>query len=68
MLRDKFMTVGLTRAIATVLCMALLSACTAVPPPEEPPALPPGVFGMYQDNDVGALPVVRGFRRAGSNS
>jgi hypothetical protein len=44
-----------TRAIANMLCVALLSACAPVPPSAEPPILPPGVFGVYQDNDVGAL-------------
>lgn len=43
-----------TRSIATVLCVAL-SACATMSPSVEPPALPPGVFGVYEDNDVGAL-------------
>ncbi len=55
MLTDHIMTVRRTRAIVNLFCVALLSACTVAPPPAEPPALPPGVFGMYQDNDVGAL-------------
>jgi hypothetical protein len=49
------MTVRRTRSIPAVLGAALLSACAAVSPPAEPAALPPGVFGIYQDNDVGAL-------------
>jgi hypothetical protein len=49
------MTVRSTRSLATVLSAALLSACAALPPSAEPASLPPGVFGMYQDNDIGAL-------------
>jgi hypothetical protein len=49
------MTVRSTRSLATVLGAALLSACAAPPPLAEPASLPPGVFGIYQDNDVGAL-------------
>lgn len=52
---DKIMMVRRTRSIATVLCAALLSACATVPPTAEQASLPPGVFGVYQDNDVGAL-------------
>jgi hypothetical protein len=48
------MTIMRTRSIATMLCMAL-SACGTMPPVAQPPTLPPGVFGMYEDNDVGAL-------------
>ena len=48
------MTAIRTRSIATVLCVTL-SACATAPPLMEPPALPPGVFGVYQDNDVGAV-------------
>ena len=40
--------------IATALCVAL-SACAATSPPTEPASLPPGMFGVYEDNDVGAL-------------
>ena len=43
-----------TRSITTVLCVTL-SACATAPPSIESPALPPGVFGVYQDNDVGAI-------------
>jgi hypothetical protein len=49
------MTVRHTRSITCVLGAILLSACAQVSPPAEPPSLPPGVFGVYQDNDVGAL-------------
>ena len=49
------MTVRHTRSIASVLGAILLSACTQTSPLAEPPSLPPGVFGVYQDNDVGAL-------------
>jgi hypothetical protein len=37
-----------------VLCTAL-SACAFLPPPKETPYLPPGVFGVYEDNATGAL-------------
>jgi hypothetical protein len=53
-LTDKIMMVIRTCSIATVLCVAL-SACAAIPPSAEPAALPPGVFGVYEDNDTGAL-------------
>jgi hypothetical protein len=43
-----------TCSIAALLC-ATLSACAAIPPSAEPASLPPGVFGVYEDNDVGAL-------------
>jgi hypothetical protein len=43
-----------TCSIAALLCVTL-SACAAIPPSAEPAALPPGVFGVYEDNDVGAL-------------
>src|SRR5271154_4511155 len=49
------MTVRSSRTLASVLGAALLSGCTALPPPAEPASLPPGVFGVYEDNDVGAL-------------
>jgi|HubBroStandDraft_1064217.scaffolds.fasta_scaffold30819_2 hypothetical protein len=49
------MTVRHARLINSVLGAVLLSACTQVSPPAEPPSLPPNVFGVNQDNDVGAL-------------
>jgi hypothetical protein len=53
-LTDKIMMNVHTRSIAAALCVAL-SACTATSPQAEPASLPPGVFGVYEDNDVGAL-------------
>jgi hypothetical protein len=49
------MTVRSTRSLATTLSAALLSACAALPRSADPASLPPGVFGMYEDNDIGAL-------------
>lgn len=43
-----------TKLIVAGLCVAL-SSCTALPRSAEPPVLPPGVFGVYQDNDTGAI-------------
>lgn len=40
------------------LAMALgltLTACASLPASRTTPFLPPGVFGVYQDNDVGAI-------------
>ncbi len=47
--------VPITRSITALFGMALLSACVAAVPSVEPPSLPPGVFGVYEDNDIGAL-------------
>jgi hypothetical protein len=43
------------RSLTSMLSMVLLFACAPVPPSVMPPSLPPGVFGVYEDNDVGAL-------------
>ena len=40
---------------ANGLLLLLVSACTAVAPRQQVPQLPPGVYGIYQDNDVGAI-------------
>jgi hypothetical protein len=42
------------RIAATVLCAAL-GACATTAPSSPVPELPPGIFGVYQDNDLGAL-------------
>ena len=42
------------RPITTLLCLAA-TCCAAVPPRPQPAELPPGVYGIYQDNDVGAI-------------
>jgi hypothetical protein len=51
---DRILTALCTRSIAAVLCAAL-SSCAAVSPSVVSPSLPPDVFGVYEDNDVGAL-------------
>jgi hypothetical protein len=42
-----------TRLIVVVMCAAL-PACATLVPARETPNLPPGVFGVYEDNDTGA--------------
>ncbi len=44
-----------TRSITSMLSTLLLWACAPVAPSVAPASLPPGVFGVYEDNDVGAL-------------
>jgi hypothetical protein len=39
----------------TVLSCLLASSCAAIPPRSQPAQLPPGVYGTYLDNDVGAI-------------
>jgi hypothetical protein len=44
------------RALIGVPLLAVsLTACSSLPATERTPFLPPGVFGTYQDNDVGAI-------------
>ena len=44
------------RSLIASLCLAgVLAGCTAVTPPPDTPALPPDVYGMRVDNDVGAI-------------
>ena len=38
-----------------VLLTGLLAACATLPATQDTPFLPPGVFGVYLDNDVGAI-------------
>jgi len=38
-----------------MLGLVLLVACAPMLPSVVPPSLPPGVYGVYEDNDVGAL-------------
>jgi hypothetical protein len=52
---DKIMSLIGTRSITSALSTVLLFACAPVPPSFAPPSLPAGVFGVYEDNDVGAL-------------
>src|ERR1700760_2230599 len=42
-----FLTAGLS-----VLCLA---ACATLPPTPATPYLPAGVYGTYEDNDIGAI-------------
>jgi hypothetical protein len=42
------------RLILPMLCLAV-AACTPPPPPVATPRLPPDVFGMNEDNDLGAI-------------
>jgi hypothetical protein len=44
-----------TRSITSLLSIVWLFACAPVSPSIAPPVLPPGVFRVYEDNDVGAL-------------
>src|SRR5277367_1353135 len=48
------MTISHNRLLAMVLCAALPS-CAALPTPADTSYLPPGVFGVYEDNATGAL-------------
>jgi hypothetical protein len=52
-LMEAIMPIMRTRLIVTALCVAL-PAC-AWSPSSQSPQLPPGVFGTYEDNDVGAI-------------
>jgi hypothetical protein len=41
--------------VTAFLVLLLVAACTSVERPPDVPVLPPGLFGVYQDNDVGAI-------------
>jgi hypothetical protein len=41
--------------ISLPLLAFCVSACTTLPGTERTPYLPPGVYGVYEDNDVGAI-------------
>ena len=41
--------------VAIWLVLASLAACGSLPATSRTPYLPPGVFGTYEDNDVGAI-------------
>jgi hypothetical protein len=44
------------RALTSLLLPGLcLAACTTLPATARTPSLPPGVYGVYEDNDVGAI-------------
>jgi hypothetical protein len=42
------------RPTMTLLCL-VATCCAAVAPHPQPAELPPGVYGIYQDNDLGAI-------------
>jgi hypothetical protein len=42
------------RPTMTLLCL-VATCCAAVAPRPQPAELPPGVYGIYQDNDLGAI-------------
>lgn len=48
------MTLAHRHSLAILFCAAL-TACAGVPTASSPPELPAGVFGIYEDNDIGAL-------------
>lgn len=52
---DKIMSRQGARSITSMFSTVLLFACAPVSSSIAPPVLPPGVFGVYEDNDVGAL-------------
>src|SRR4051794_36965477 len=43
------------RFIGPAVLAISLATCAPLPPAERAPLLPPGVFGVYEDNDVGAI-------------
>ncbi len=43
------------RALATLIMTFMLAGCTTPPSPANTVSLPPGVYGTYLDNDVGAI-------------
>ena len=44
------------RPLLTIALLAsCLAACASLPGTQSTPFLPPGVYGVYQDNDVGAI-------------
>ena len=43
------------KAIGSLVLALVLAGCATLPATQETPYLPPGVFGVYQDNDTGAI-------------
>jgi hypothetical protein len=41
--------------ISLLLVVAAISGCTALPLSQQPASLPPSVYGVYLDNDTGAI-------------
>jgi hypothetical protein len=52
--KDAIVTFAHHHSLAIILCAAL-TACSGLPTASHPPELPAGVFGVYEDNDIGAL-------------
>jgi hypothetical protein len=52
--KDAIVTFANGHSLAILLCAAL-TACAGLPTTGHPPELPAGVFGVYEDNDIGAL-------------
>jgi hypothetical protein len=52
---DKIMALIGCRAIVSMFTMVSLCACAPVSPSVAPAVLPPDAFGVYEDNDIGAL-------------
>lgn len=42
-------------AVGSVVLALVLGGCATLPATQDTPYLPPGVFGVYQDNDTGAI-------------
>jgi hypothetical protein len=42
-------------AIGSLVLALVLGGCATLPATQDTPYLPPGVFGVYQDNDTGAI-------------
>jgi hypothetical protein len=47
--------VVMRNAFGLAVLLVALAACAPIPASERAPYLPPGVFGVYQDNDIGAI-------------
>jgi len=52
---DKIMALIGARLIMSMFTMVALCACAQVSPSVAPAVLPPDAFGVYEDNDIGAL-------------
>jgi hypothetical protein len=49
------MRTGIGLSVLAVLPTVLLAACASLPATQQTPYLPEGVFGTYEDNDIGAI-------------
>jgi hypothetical protein len=52
---DKIMALIGVCSIISTFAVVSLCACAPVAPPLAPAVLPPDLFGVYEDNDIGAL-------------